>query len=140
VTTEASEEAKGYVLSQSPKAGEEVEKGTPINVVVSDGTLAKAYVPSLIGLSESGADSALKNAGLKLGKVSYEYNSKYQEGTVMWQQYDSNSQLTKGSKVSVKISKGPEPTTTTAPPTTTTEAPTTAQPEPDPAAPEEPAE
>ena len=133
VTTEASDQQKGYVLNQSPKAGEEVEKGTAIDVVVSDGSLAKVTVPSLIGQSESSASSLLKNAGLKLGSVSREYNSKYSEGTVIWQQYDANSQLTKGSKVSVKVSKGPEPTTTTAAPTTT--APP--QPEPDPEAPSE---
>ena len=127
VTTEASDKAKGYVLSQSPKAGEEVEKGTAIDVVVSDGSEAKVGVPSLIGQTEAQAKSALKNAGLNVGNVSSEYSSKYAAGTVMWQQYDANSQLKKGSKVSIKVSKGPEPTTTTEAPTTTTSAP-----EPDP--------
>ena len=110
VTTEASDKPKGYVLSQSPKAGEEIEKGTAINVVVSDGSEAKVGVPSLIGQTEAQAKTALKNAGLNVGKVSTEYSSKYAAGTVMWQQYDANSQLTKGSKVSIKVSKGPEPT------------------------------
>ena len=33
----------------------------------------------------------------------------------MWQQYDANSELTKGSSVSIKVSKGPEPTKPTVP-------------------------
>ena len=90
VTTEASDKPKGYVLSQSPKAGEEIEKGTAINVVVSDGSEAKVGVPSLIGQTEAQAKTALKNAGLNVGKVSTEYSSKYAAGTVMWQQYDAN--------------------------------------------------
>ena len=115
VSTQASEKPKGYVLSQSPKAGEEIEKGTAIDVVVSDGSKAKVPVPALVGKSESSARSALSSAGLKLGGVTYEYSSSYGSGTVMWQQYDANSELTKGSSVSIKVSKGPEPTKPTVP-------------------------
>lgn len=67
VSEEASEEEKGTVLSQDPDAGEEVEKGTAINVVVSDGSKAKATVPYLVGKSINDAQSALSKAGLSLG-------------------------------------------------------------------------
>ena len=110
VTSEASSKPEGYVLSQSPKAGEEVEKGTEISVVVSDGSKSKSTVPYLVGQSQSSAKSALASAGLKLGSVSSDYSNTYKAGTVMWQQYDANSKLSKGSSVSVKISKGPKPT------------------------------
>ena len=73
VSEEASEEEKGTVLSQDPDAGEEVEKGTAINVVVSDGSKAKATVPYLVGKSINDAQSALSKAGLSLGSISYEY-------------------------------------------------------------------
>ena len=45
VTTEASEEEEGTVISQDPEPGSTAEKGSAINVVVSDGSLAKAIVP-----------------------------------------------------------------------------------------------
>ena len=109
VSTEASEEEKGTVLSQSPGAGEEVEKGTAIDVVVSDGSKAKAVVPYLVGKSIGDAQSALSNAGLKMGSISYEYSSTYAEGEVIWQQYDANAQLDKGSSVRVRVSKGAKP-------------------------------
>ena len=109
VSTEASEEEKGTVLSQSPAAGEEVEKGTAIDVVVSDGSKAKAVVPYLVGKSIGDAQSALSNAGLKMGSISYEYSSTYAEGEVIWQQYDANAQLDKGSSVRVRVSKGAKP-------------------------------
>ncbi len=115
VTSEASSKPEGYVISQSPKAGEEVEKGTSISVVVSDGSKSKSTVPYLVGQSQSSARSALASAGLKLGSVGSDYSDTYKAGTVMWQQYDANSKLSKGSKVSVKISKGPKPTETTKP-------------------------
>lgn len=72
VSEEASEEEKGTVLSQDPNAGEEVEKGTAINVVVSDGSKAKATVPYLVGKSINDAQSALSKAGLSLGSISYD--------------------------------------------------------------------
>ena len=116
VSEEASEEEKGTVLSQDPNAGEEVEKGTAINVVVSDGSKAKATVPYLVGKSINDAQSALSKAGLSLGSISYEYSSTYAEGEVIWQQYDANAQLDKGTSVRIRVSKGAKPTeTTTAP-------------------------
>lgn len=125
VTTQASDKPKGYVLQQDPAAGTEVEKGTEINVVVSDASLAKATVPSLIGKDINGAKSALSAAGLKLGKVVYEYNNNYPAGQVMWQEYDSNAQVQKGASVKVKVSNGPKPTE---PPTEPSSEPTPTEP------------
>ena len=117
VTTKASDEPEGTVLSQNPKAGSEVEKGTAIDVVVSDGSKAKATVPYLVGKTLDEAQGELAAEGLKTGKISYDYSSTYAEGEVMWQQYDAGAMIDKGSSVKLRVSKGPEPTTTT----TTTE-------------------
>ncbi len=117
VTTEASEEEAGTVISQDPEAGSTVEKGSAINVVVSDGSLAKAIVPYLVGQSLSDAQAALLNAGLTVGSISYDYSNTYAEGEVMWQQYDANAQLDKGTAVRLRVSRGEEPDepSTTAP-------------------------
>ena len=109
VTTEASEEPKGTVISQDPSAGSEAEKGTAINVVVSDGSKAKAVVPFLVGKTIGDAQAALLNAGLAVGTISYDYSSTYSDGEVMWQQYDANAQLDRGTSVKIRVSKGPKP-------------------------------
>ena len=129
VTTQQSEKAEGIVISQNPKAGATADKGTAIDVVVSDGTLNNAIVPYLIGLSLSDAKAALSAAGLECGKVTSDYSSAA-EGEVIWQEYSSNTQLTRGTSVKLKVSAGPKPTETTTEATTkattkaTTEAPT----------------
>ncbi len=110
VSEQASDKEKGTVLSQDPGAGEEVEKGTAINVVVSDGSKAKATVPYLVGKSVNDAQSELSEAGLSMGSISYEYSNTYAEGEVIWQQYDANAQLDKGTSVRVRVSKGTKPT------------------------------
>ena len=117
VTTEASEEEEGTVISQDPETGSTAEKGSAINVVVSDGSLAKAIVPYLVGQSLSDAQAALLNAGLTVGSISYDYSNTYAEGEVMWQQYDANAQLERGTAVRLRVSRGEEPDepSTTAP-------------------------
>ena len=117
VTQQASEKPEGTVLKQTPEAGEEVEKGTKIDVVVSDGSKAKGTVPSLLGYSVSEAQSLLANEGLKLGNVSSEYSSSYGDGEIIYQQYKAGTKLTKNSTVSVTISKGKKPEPTTVPAT-----------------------
>ncbi len=119
VSSEPSDKGEGIVIRQSPKAGDTAEKGTAIDVVVSDGTLNKAVVPYLIGMSLSDAKSALSAAGLECGKVTSDYSSAT-EGEVIWQEYSSNTQLKKGTSVKLKVSAGPKPTeapTTTVSPT-----------------------
>ncbi|MDO4517684.1 MAG: Stk1 family PASTA domain-containing Ser/Thr kinase [Bacillota bacterium] len=113
VSRRASEKPEGTVLSQSPGAGEEVEKGTAIDVVVSDGSKAKVTVPNLKGLSLSAAESSLSSAGLSRGDVSYDYSTSFSEGEVMWQQYEPGVSVQKGTSVKIRVSKGAKPTTTT---------------------------
>ncbi|MBQ6401104.1 MAG: Stk1 family PASTA domain-containing Ser/Thr kinase [Firmicutes bacterium] len=125
VSSQASEEESGTIISQDPKGGEQAEKGSTVNLVASDGSLAMANMPYLIGKSLSDAKSALKKAKLKTGDVNYDFSDTYAEGEVMWQQYDSGSRLDKNTSVRLTVSKGPQPTTTT---TTTTQPPTTQAP------------
>lgn len=121
VTTEASDKPEGTVLSQNPKAGEEVEKGTAIDVVVSDGSKSKAEVPYMIGSSLSAAQAALAKVGLECGSVTEVFDNNYSAGEVMWQSYDGGALVPKGTAIKLRVSKGPKPT----------EAPTT-QPAPTP--------
>ncbi len=117
VTEKASEEEKGTVIDQDPEPGSTAEKGSAIDVVVSDGSLAKAEMPYLVGQTLSDAQTLLLNAGLQVGEISYDYSNTYADGEVMWQQYDANAQLEKGTKVRIRVSRGEEPEETTAAPT-----------------------
>lgn len=107
VTEKESEKTKGTVLSQDPSAGSEVSSGSTINIVISDGKgKEKVEVPNLLGMSEAAAKKAIKNAGFKVGKVSEGVSSSYDEGEVMWQEYNSGTKLEKGETINIRISKG----------------------------------
>ena len=111
----ASDEPAGTIIGQTPEAGTEAAKGSEVDIIVSDGSKAKAVVPYLVGKSIGDAQSALVNAGLALGDLSYDYSNTYAEGEVMWQQYDANAQLEKGTSVKMRVSKGPKPEETQPP-------------------------
>lgn len=116
VSSRSSDKEAGTILSQSPKAGETAEKGSEIDVVVSDGTLNTATVPYVIGKSVADAKAALSAAGLKCS-VTNEFSSA-SEGEVINQNYSSGTQLKRGSTVTITVSAGQKPTepTTTQPP------------------------
>ena len=122
VSSQASEESSGTIIDQDPAAGKKIEKGSTVNLVASDGSLAMVNMPYVLGKTLNEAKDELKENNLKLGDVDYEYSETYSEGEVIWQQYDSGSRLDKNTSVKLTVSKGPEPTTTVAP---TTAAPTT---------------
>lgn len=106
VSSRPGEEPEGTVISQDPAAGTEAEKGTAINVVVSDGSKAKAIMPFVTGMTLSEATSAIRNAGLEVGSVTYDHSDTYANGEVMWQQYEGNAQKERGTSVKLIVSKG----------------------------------
>ncbi|MDR2610591.1 MAG: PASTA domain-containing protein [Clostridiales Family XIII bacterium] len=97
------------VVEQSPPAGEMLAAGEKINITISLGPKEKEVsVPNLLGLTKSGAQSALKKVNLVLGGVTEEYSDDYAKGEIMWQQYKKGAKLNEGQSVKVTISKGPE--------------------------------
>lgn len=109
VSEKASDEPAGTVIGQDPKPGTEAEKGTAINVTVSDGSKAKAIMPFVTGMPLNDASNAIYNAGLSVGNISYDYSNTYASGEVMWQQYEGNAQKEKGTSVKLIVSKGKKP-------------------------------
>ncbi len=95
----------GYVISQVPAAGTEVSPGTNITVTVSIGK-DRVKVPDIMGYTESEATSALLSAGLKIGSVSYVYNTEYDTGLVCYQSYSNGSYVDPNTSVDIKVSKG----------------------------------
>lgn len=100
----------GTVISQDPGAGVEVESSQTVNIVIAKAIEKKmATMPGLLGKSLESAKTAIENANLSVGNVTYEYSADYPEGQVMKQQYSSGKELEQGTSVSITISKGPQP-------------------------------
>lgn len=97
---------KDYILSQNKEEGEEVEKNTTINVVVSKGEEAIS-VPNVIGLSEDEAKNTLEDYGL-LVKREYEYNDTVEAGNVIKTSPDNGADIQKGDTVTIIVSRGKE--------------------------------
>jgi len=101
--------AAGAVISTEPPAGEEVEKGSSVALVVSKGPEAVA-VPPVIGSSESEAVADLQSLGLQV-EVWYNYSETTAAGLVMAVDPPADTRLAKGSKVIVTVSLGTAYTT-----------------------------
>ena len=110
VKTETSPEKEGKVLEQNPVAGSTLDKESKIDIVVSDGKgTEKGTVPSVTRMSLEDAKKAIKAAGFKVGNISYDWDSSIGKGYVIYQQYQANSQLDKGTSIDLQVSSGPEP-------------------------------
>lgn len=95
------------VLSQSVEAGNTAEKGTKIDVEVSDGKGKEMKeVPMLIGLDVEQAKADIIAAGFKVGNIAYEEDPNYQKNVVSSQQYIAGIELEEGSSIDITISKG----------------------------------
>lgn len=97
--------ANKEVLSQSPKAGEEVEEGTTINIVVN--ILPDAIkVPELKGLSLEEAQKKITDLGLRIVDISSEYSDDVEEGKIFEQEPEAGREVLKDKDIKIKISKG----------------------------------
>lgn len=97
---------ENYVISQDHKAGESVEKGCSIALVVSEGKAI--YVPDLKNKTKADAANTLKAIGLRLGIEKEKYSDSIDKGRVISQETKSGTKLKKGEKVYVVLSKGVE--------------------------------
>lgn len=104
------EYAEGTIIRTEPAAGEQVEKGTAVNYVLSKGKKTETVeVPSLSGLTRSQAESKLSSMGL-VANVTEVYDSTVTKGYVISQSVTPGSQIEKGKTVDVVVSLGPENT------------------------------
>lgn len=110
VKTITSPEKAGKVLEQDPVAGTSLNKESKIDIVVSDGKgKEKGTVPSVTKKSLEEAKNAIRAAGFTPGEVSYSWSNDVGKGYVIWQQYQANSMLDKGTTIDLEVSSGPEP-------------------------------
>lgn len=102
---------KDHVISSDPVAGTEVEEGSTVKIIISNGKEQKTVpVPNLEGMSE--ADAATKLTELNLvGAPTYEYSDTVKEGQVISQDPVVNTEVNEQSTVSYVVSKGQEKVT-----------------------------
>jgi serine/threonine-protein kinase len=105
--------AEGNVISTDPGAGSEVEEGSTVRVVVSDGP-AEVEVPRIIGQTRDEARATLERVGLNLGNVTEESGGAA-AGTVIRTDPTAGTAVEEGDFVDIVLSLGPTPSPTPSP-------------------------
>ena len=85
------------------RKGEEPTETCPLH-----SSSAQVLVPSVVGMGESGAVAAIKNAGLNPA-VSYAYSGTMPSGTVISQSPLGGTSVNAGSSISITVSRGSPP-------------------------------
>jgi beta-lactam-binding protein with PASTA domain/predicted Ser/Thr protein kinase len=99
-----SEREEGTVTAQAPLAGTVVVEGTRVRINVSRGP-KPVTVPPVIGLPYDQAASELQRAGFGVARV--DVDSDLASGIVVDQDPNGGSSSSKGSTVTLSVSKGP---------------------------------
>ncbi len=97
----------GTVINQNPEAGAVVKHGRRVYLTISGGE-AQVLVPSLRGRSTRDAKFALERYGLKLGGINYATSTSFPENTIIEQSIVPDSRVSRGTVVSVTVSRGRE--------------------------------
>jgi eukaryotic-like serine/threonine-protein kinase len=97
----------GLVISQSPRAGSVVEKGSSVRIVVSGGPASIPLI-DVAGLSEADAIAKLRKAGFKPTSKT-ESSATVAAGKVIGTEPPAGPELQVGSTVTVLVSSGPPP-------------------------------
>jgi serine/threonine protein kinase len=100
------EQQPGTVLEQDPKAGEQVERGSNVNLTIV-GNPETVEIPDLQGQSVADAQAALTDLGLVPGGPTEE-SSDIDEGLVTRTDPAAGQEADRGSTVTIFVSSGPE--------------------------------
>lgn len=98
---------EGSVISQSLKRGEEVAKGTEVDLVVSEGA-EPLVIPDVTGVSYEAAYGRLARMGLRIAKDEV-YSDHTPKGDVVAHYPKAAAKKNPGDLVILKVSKGKEP-------------------------------
>ena len=95
--------AKGIAIRTVPREGADVQRGTRVRLLVSSGP-EKIAVPNVVGLEQDSAQGRLQDEGLGVAVTQVE--SQEPEGQVISQSPVGGSRVSKGSRVTITVSKG----------------------------------
>jgi beta-lactam-binding protein with PASTA domain/predicted Ser/Thr protein kinase len=110
-----SDKEVGTVTAQAPAAGTTVVEGTQVRINVSRGP-KPVSVPNVIGLPYDQAAAELQGAGFRVSRIDVE--SELAAGIVVDQDPNGGTESSRGSTITLSVSKGP---TTTAIPDVTSQ-------------------
>ncbi len=96
---------EGVVVATKPEAGEEVEPGDKITVILSKGR-APITVPNLVGKSLNDARTQIAQLGLVLVEPTYKESDKPRD-EVLGQSPADGSGVEKGAQIRLEVSEGP---------------------------------
>ncbi len=96
----------GQVIATSPSAGEVVEAGAFVTIIVSTGPEA-ANIPAVVGLSQSEAEELIVSNGLVVGSIRSEASEEFEAGLVMSQFPSGGQKAPPGSTIDLILSTGP---------------------------------
>ena len=98
--------AEGAIARQAPRAGSEVGAGTGITLYVSDGPPGDLFsMIDLVGDRVKAARKRIEDAGLRVGRMRYEFTTTYEPDVVIRQVPEAGEEVRQGSRVSFVISK-----------------------------------
>jgi serine/threonine-protein kinase len=106
--TEPNKAASGTVVSQNPFAGQNVDKGSTVRLIVSSGP-GNAPVPSVVGKTKAAAERAITGQGLKVGSVETKYSASVPVGHAVSTDPPAGTSLPVGTSVTLFDSLGPAP-------------------------------
>lgn len=96
------------IIRQTPERGSEVEPGSKVNLVISQGEEIKnVKMPKVVGLKLKDAESKIIDKGLLVGDVKEQESDEYAKGVVSWQSYEPNSDIESKTTVDLYVSSGP---------------------------------
>jgi eukaryotic-like serine/threonine-protein kinase len=101
------------ILEQDPKAGKRIKPESTIYFRISRGS-KQVEVPSLTGLSYHEAYFVIHNLGLKCSVTDSLFSQRYAANTVLSSTPTAGANIEKGSRIRLKISRGPDPALTKA--------------------------
>ncbi|MEO9164524.1 MAG: PASTA domain-containing protein [Aquihabitans sp.] len=99
--------AKGSLIQYVDGTPGEMERGSTIGLIVSDGPRPRTVPGGLAGRSEEEATSLISDEGLKVA-VNRQYNDDVKEGTVVSQAPAGGTTVPRGDTVTIEVSQGPE--------------------------------
>lgn len=100
-----SDKPSGEVIGVSPSEGMNVKEKSTVTLTVSDGE-ETSRVPSLKDLSLEEAKSELELVGLELGDTDKDYSSVVDKNKIISQSEDEGTEVPKGTKINIVISRG----------------------------------
>ena len=99
---------EGSVLGVRPAEGTTLERGDRVVLVPSLGP-PPVPVPNLVGLPLADARAALREAHLKVGEVTRDFNERFEADQVVRQSVRADAKAPRGSRIDLVVSKGPTP-------------------------------